>query len=160
MTSHHAFVAGAVFLVVAGCSSRETPYNPTSPTPASRGAPTSDVPQKLALGEVVEIDLNATVSSGWYCEIGNDPVPCTRFVLDVPRAGTVVVRMEFDGDIPMFIEIGDLAIGDHLSFVAGGSPLIARAEVGPALLPFRVGVNLPWGKKGAVVRYRVVATLE
>ena len=150
-----------IVLLTGGCEARspEMPFNPTSPTPASRGAPTSDVPQRVALGEVVEIELNAAVSSGWYCEIGNDPVPCTLFVVDVPRAGTVVIRMDFDSAEPMFIEMGNLAIA-HLAFKTGGSPLVASATVPAGALPFRVGLNLPWGRNGLVMRFRVIATLE
>lgn len=159
MTSRHVLAAGAVFLVVVGCSALETPSPPTSPTLASERVPAPVVPQKVALGEVVEVELNATVSTGTYCEIGNDPVPCAWFVADVPRAGTVMIRMDFDSHEPMFVEIGNLAI-EHLSFVTGGSPLVASASVRAGALPFRAGLNVPWGINGSVVRFRLIATFE
>ena len=154
-------VAAVVALLAAGCAA--APETLPSPTMASVPRDSWPVlaPRRVALGEVVEIDdLHATVLSGvTYCEIGNDPVPCTRFVVDVPRAGTVTIRMDSASHEPMFIEVGNLAV-EHLSFVTGRAPLVTRDTVPAGALPFRAGPYAPWGIRGAVVRFRLVATLD
>ena len=147
-------------LIAAGCGSGNT----TQPTPLTRDSqitPQSGSTQRIALGDEVAVSLSgAFVSGGLYCEIGNDPFPCAWFVVDIPRAATVVIRMESATADPMFIQVGNLAIADHLTFVAGPPPLVARLSVPAGELPFRAGLNMPWGRSGSVLNFRLVATLE
>src|SRR5215470_12857759 len=73
---------------------------PTTPTQAATVASSPLSPaaslQSLVLDQPLDVTLNAkVVLPGVNCEIGNDPVPCVRFAIDTPRAGTLLVRMQF-----------------------------------------------------------------
>jgi hypothetical protein len=114
---------------MAGCTAPDAPVHLMAPsTVASLPVPPLDRRQ-VRLNEVVEGEIEATVTGGMvYCEIGNDPVPCARFVVDVPAAGTVTIRLGCECEVPLFIEVGNLAV-EHLGFFAGASPLDARVTV-------------------------------
>jgi hypothetical protein len=162
MTRTHGCSAWVLVSVLVGCTSPAPMPTPTSATPVvALKASDPITPATIALNEVYEIAMDGTFISGqWYCEIGNDPFPCNRFVVDVPRSGSVLVTMEFDGNEPMFIEMGDLRLGHDLPFLRGSSPLVARASVRPGPLPFRVGLDAPWGIPGYIARYRLKVTVD
>jgi hypothetical protein len=148
-----------VVLLSSACGPQKTPLDPTAMPPvvvASR--PPLTASQVVLLDETVEVDLSPELSGG-DCEIGNDPWPCARFVVDIPRASTAVVGMVWDSDESLFIEVGNLAAGPAVAFAAGPSPLVARAPVRAGPLSFRAGVHAPWGRRGPVVRVRLVVTL-
>jgi hypothetical protein len=133
---------------------------PSAPSEVQVGPAPTASSTSIPLGDPFDADLDASVVAGRvYCEIREDPAPCARFVVDIPHAATVVVWMDSSGDLPMFIQLGNLAIGPELALVSGRSPLSARARVEAGPLPFRIGA-MPWGRRGAVVSYRVIATLE
>ena len=139
---------------------QDAPVQPTTPPIAAASIPAPRDRRQITLNEVVDVEVDATFTSGrLYCETGNDPVPCALFVVDVPRNGTVTIRLDCACEVPLFIEVGNLAV-EHLAFVAGASPLAARVTVPAGALPFRVGPHLPWGQRGLVVRLQVVATMD
>lgn len=129
------------------------PQTPAQPTANSTGLE----PRTVALGEVIEIALDATVRTGaWYCDFGNDPAPCAWFAVDVPRAGTLVIRMEFASAYGMFVELPV-----HELFTSDRSPLIARKAVARGVVNFTAGLAVPWGlRDGETVRFSLVASLE
>lgn len=114
----------------------------------------------IAFGQTIEGEL----PSGAYpmCEFGNDPYPCGRYLLAVPRAGTVRVRLDFTGaDEPMFIAFETASYhASRGNFVAvGGSPLTASYQTFAGHLTLAVGVDAPYGSRSSY-RYRFVTTLE
>lgn len=159
LTFHLAIPLGALLTV--GCEAPTTPSRlPNPPTPNTPDQPARhqrnpERPVAISLGEVVEIVLDAAVSAGWYCGLGDadDPAPCEWFVVDVPRSGTLVIRMEFDTAHPMFV-------GLHERFSSDQSPLIARQAVESGVVKFTAGLAVPYGLPGGEVRFMLVASLE
>jgi hypothetical protein len=136
-------------------------------TQASSHFPDQASLQTIALGEVVDVALDATVSNGGvYCEIGGDPAPCARFAIDAPRAGTLVIRMEFETPQSMFIYLyrHDPAIlggvVDLQNIASDRSPLLVRQVVQRGLVYLHAGLNIPWGVREGQVRFRLIASLE
>lgn len=84
------------------------------------------------------------------CDFGNDPYPCSRYSLEVPRPGKVVVQLDFvGGDRPMFIAFETPAFhASRDNFVAiGGSPLTGSFDVSAKQLTVAVGVDAPYGRR-------------
>jgi hypothetical protein len=131
-----------------------------APTGSSAGVIAGLPGRPIALGQTVEADLDAV--SNAMCDFGNDPYPCARYVIDLPRAGKVVVRMDFDGSpLPMFIAFETATShASRSNFVAtGGSPLAGSFAAPAGQLTIAVGVDAPYVLR-AMYRYRFVTTLE
>jgi len=145
-------------LVNVSCGESPAARSLLSPTPTQ---PTTNSPgpvrRTIALGEVVEVVLDAAVRTGvTYCDFGEDPAPCEWFVVDVPKAGALIIRMEFASAHPMFVELPI-----HELFIAQRSPLFARKAVGVGSISFTAGLAVPWGlRDGESVRFSLVASLE
>lgn len=149
-------------LVSASCGDRGI-STPLQPSPVAgpvgvTGLPPGPARRQISLGQPAHVRLDTAVHSGIYCEVGNDPVPCEWFSVDVPQQGTLTISVEFDGPGPMFVELGNLAVA-HLGFVMGDSPLVISRPVAPGLFPFRVGLYAPWGRSGSI-DFRVLATMR
>lgn len=166
MNSRSALAVVLLFLFSVACQ-RAAPTQPTA-SPVVPASSQLGASQTLELGETASITLDATVyNGGSYCEVGGDPAPCRRFVVDVPRAGTLIVRMEFETARPMFISLFGVNQGvtkpvvDECENVDGDqSPLEVREAVTPGQVRFDAGLNVGWGIKGAEVRFRLIPTLE
>ena len=151
----------------AACDSPVAPSTSFAPPNQASGGGSAGLPgspglpgQPIAIGQTVEAEIQA--SSYPMCEFGNDPYPCGRYLLDVPRSGRVAVQMDFVGaHLPMFIAFETPTFhASRGNFVAiGGSPLAGSFQASAGHLTLAVGVDAPYGVS-AVYRYRFVTTLE
>lgn len=137
----------------------EDPRTPTQPTPN----PPGPVRRTIALGEVVEITLDAFLGPGWYCgDIGDDPshAPCAFFVADVPRPGILAIRMEFETSHPMFVTISDVTGHQVPTSISDRSPIVVRKAVGRGAVRFEAGLAVSGGLADGQVRFSLVTSLQ
>ena len=160
------FLLPALLLVLAmsiGCDSPVAPSRSSETPGGSSVTGSTGLPGRpIAIGQTVEADLQT--GSNLMCEFGDDPYPCGRYLLVVPRPGRVTVRMDFvGGDIPMFIAFETPTFhASRGNFVAiGKSPLTASVQASPGQLTLAVGVDAPYGSRpNTGYRFRFVTTLE
>jgi hypothetical protein len=144
-------------VIAAGCTSSL----PIAPSDTSRNvAPLSSTMapvmyRPILLNEMYEFDVDPIISSGLSCEIGNDPVPCAWFAVNVARAATLSIRVEAATEHAAFI---DSPVDQF--FASDRSPVIVRTAVDAGELKFKVGLNDPWGFRGDPVHFRLRVTSE
>ena len=157
-------VPAALLLILFTGPACNSPLAPSrafvAPTGSSDGMFTGLPGRPIAIGQSIDADLQP--GSTAMCDFGNDPYPCARYLIEVPRSGRLVVRMDFSGaNVPMFIAFETpTSHASRSNFVAvGASPLAGAFAASPGRLTLAVGVDAPYGSS-ATYRYRFVTTLE
>jgi len=148
------------------CAACQNPTTYTQPTTQSIQLGQGGDP-KLVLGQIVNVTLDGTVSGlGGYCEVGNDPAPCVHFSIDVPQAGTLSVRMDFEQPQSMFLYLYVLdplvpgGVRDLATVDSFQSPLVVRQVVERGMVYLHAGLNVGWGVRGLKIPLQLLATLE
>jgi hypothetical protein len=156
----------AVILAIGIVSLEACAGGTTSPTIAVKTAPTSPpsgsnpfFPKQIVLDEPATIVIDTTLGTSCdYCGAG-DTNPCGWFVVDVPRAGMLAVRIESEPDYPISVGFGAPLLEQDVA--SGPPPLTAREAVEPGLVRFTAGAENRGNYAGpSRLQLRVIATLE
>jgi hypothetical protein len=83
-----------------------------------------------------------------------ESIVCRYFAVDIPRAASLVVRMEADTDHRVFI---DFVSGAMPTPIAGLSPLVTRQAVARGSVKFGTGV---YDARGEQVPLRLTVTID
>jgi hypothetical protein len=147
-------------LLALACSAGTNPAAPTTQAPLQSLVP---APAVLTLGQPVDVRLSNQLADTLNCEIGIDPVPCQRFAIDAPRAGTLRIEMQFADRRPMFMYLyrevsGNVA--DLQSVADAQSPLVAQSVVDAGRVYLHAGLNVPWAHGDGTTPVRLLATLQ
>jgi hypothetical protein len=154
-------------ILSSACGANSTPTTPIQAATVPSSPPASTVSfQALPLDQPVDVTLNAKLADGPNCEIGEDPVPCVRFTIDAPRAGTLRVQMQFPAPQPMFMYLyrrtpdvlGNVA--DLQNVASDQSPLLAQPLVEAGRVYLHAGLNIPWANTNQPMHFQLLATLQ
>jgi hypothetical protein len=157
-----------VLLALAGTSAcggsgiHTTAPTPVPVTPVVQQPPGLPI-QTLEIGQPLDVTLDTVFRNGQpMCERGNDPNPCARFEIDVPRSGRLRVQMQFATSDRMFIYMYRPIPGNAIDLQdveSDQAPLVAESSVGAGFIYVHTGPCLPWGRAGQV-RFQLLATLQ
>jgi hypothetical protein len=119
--------------------------------------------QTLQFGQPLDVTLDTLIRTGQtVCERGEDPNPCAKFEIDVPRSGTLRVQMQFVTSDRMFIYMYRPIPGnvtDLQDVESDQAPLVAESPVDAGVVYVHAGPYLPWGRAGQV-KFQLLATLR
>jgi len=154
------WLTAATLALCVACDANQIPTRPSPPTASSVPRPVDPRRQTISLDENVDVDLDMNVNGVVSCEVREDPTPCARFDVNVPRSGILRIQIDFDPVDPMFLFL--YQSGSPAVFVeahSDRSPFAFRQMVDPGLVHVSTGPEVPWGRQGSV-RFHLVATLE
>jgi hypothetical protein len=150
-------LAAALAVLASACGGTSATQSPTAPNPvASSGPNPLVVYTPVQVNEINAFDVDPVVrDGGTYCEIGNDPAPCAWFSVEVPQPSMLTIRADADTSVQTFI---DSPV--HQFFASTTPPVSVQSHVEPGNVKFKVGLNAPWGFRGAPVHFRLLVTLN